>query len=74
MTAPVPPVPRWKIWHPLPFWQVIVILLVTNLIFGVIVGVVHGATGWNLGGGTSGGVAGVVSWLLIVWLARRAKR
>ena len=25
------PVPAWKFWHPLPFWQVIVIAFVTQL-------------------------------------------
>ena len=29
--------PAWKFWHPLPFWHVIVVLLITNVVAALLI-------------------------------------
>ncbi|MFT3709984.1 MAG: hypothetical protein QM817_20320 [Archangium sp.] len=62
-------VPAWKFWHPLPFWQVLVIFLLVSLAFGLIAGGL-GEAGIHLpGAGVSAG-ASLTSYLIVLARAR----
>ena len=52
------PVASWKIWHPLPFWQLIVILLVFTVGFQLLGVGLREHLGWSF---FSGGVASVLA-------------
>lgn len=65
------PIPSWKFWHPIPFWQVLVVFLIAQLIptFALValreLGVID-LPQWIAGG--LGGLFGVV---VVTALARR---
>ncbi len=68
------PVASWKFWHPLPFWQMIVFLLVLNVLFQLL-GV---ALREHLGlffytGGVAAGLAGGLGVGIVMYLARKRR-
>lgn len=63
-------VPAWKFWHPLPFWQVIVIYLLVNLAFGLAAGGL-GEAGVHLPGPGVGAAGSLVSYFVVLARARR---
>jgi hypothetical protein len=67
-------VPTWKFWHPVPFWQVVVVLLAAQIAAGLMVGVASLFVTVPFPGGISGGIGGMLGWLVILLLARRARR
>ena len=69
------PVPNWKFWHPLPWWKMLLILLVFQMACQLTIAVIFTTMGWSgewvsaLGGGLGGGL-GVMT---VQLLAKRAK-
>lgn len=68
MTATVPP---WKFWHPLPFWQVLVIGFVVQLVLVVPVEMLNGGLGLGIPVGVASGIAGVAMFVVIRMFAQR---
>lgn len=64
-------VPAWKFWHPLPFWHVIAIGFVTQIIATIPVIALRELAGLDLDGAIGGGLGGLLMFLVVRWLARR---
>lgn len=71
MTEPAS-VPPWKFWHPLPFWKVLVVFLLANLVVTFVWVLLRHGLGvtflpeWTIGG--IGGVLGVA--VVTTWRSR----
>ncbi len=68
------PAPGWKFWHPLPFWQVIVIFLVFTIacqLLGVFLREQAGLTWFT--GSIAAGLSGGAGVTLVMILAQRRR-
>ncbi len=63
----------WKFWHPLSFWKVVLIFVLTNLAVTVVWVVLREALKLNLPGFAAGGAGGLVAVLIVSNLARKAR-
>lgn len=71
MTTPAP-VPAWKFWHPMPFWQVLLIYAATNIALSLLAAAV--ATLFAVPGPVIGGGAGLAAYLIVFSRARSLAR
>jgi len=65
------PVPPWKFWHPLPFWQVLLIALAAQLVCTIPVVALQELAGIRLGGAGVGAAGGIVMYLTVRAFAKR---
>jgi hypothetical protein len=68
MTAPVP---TWKFWHPLPFWQVIAVGFVLQFIFVVPLAMLEGGMHLGIPVWIGNGIAGGLMYPSVRYLAQR---
>lgn len=66
------PVPAWKFWHPMPFWQVLVIYAVVTIVLSMLAGGL--ATIFSVPGPIVGGGAALVAYLIVLGRARSLAR
>ncbi|MFO0548351.1 MAG: hypothetical protein U0271_08195 [Polyangiaceae bacterium] len=57
--APSPAVPRWKYWHPLPFWQVFVYFLVAGILANLFVAFLRNVLQLPIPAASGGGIGGL---------------
>jgi hypothetical protein len=68
------PTPSWKFWHPLPFWHVIVVLLVLNVGLQLLgVGLREGLGVTFFSGPLASGLAGGLGVWIILLLAEKRR-
>ena len=72
------PTPTWKFWHPLAFWQVILLLLVFNVGFqligvGLREGLGIGFFSGPLASGLTGGLSVAASMLVMKKVAKKRR-
>ncbi len=65
------PVPAWKFWHPLPFWQVLLIALACQLAVIIPIVALEQLAGIHLGGAPAGGGGGLLMFFAVRGLAKR---
>lgn len=64
-------VPAWKFWHPLPFWQVIVIALVMQFVCIFPIVALQELFGIHVPTWVGSGLAGVGMWFAVRVFAQR---
>ena len=66
-----PPAPAWKFWHPLPFWQVLLVALACQLVCTIPVVALQELAGIRLNGAGVGAAGGFLMVVVIRALAKR---
>ncbi|MEZ4223646.1 MAG: hypothetical protein R3B13_22040 [Polyangiaceae bacterium] len=72
-TTPEAAVPAWKFWHPLPFWHVLVIFFIAQIVAAMPVVFVREALGIGLPTATIGGAGGLVGYFIVMRRAQKAR-
>ncbi len=66
-------VPAWKFWHPLPFWHVLVIFFIAQIVAAIPVVFVREVLGIGLPTATIGGAGGLIGYLIVFNRAQKAR-
>ncbi len=67
------PVPKWKFYHPLPFWKAIGIMFAAVLVANLLTALVGMAFDTTFHSGIGGGIGGGLGAALIMIAAQKAK-
>jgi hypothetical protein len=65
------PVPAWKFWHPLPFWQALVIAAVMQIVFELAIVALDKVAGVRIPYWVGGGLGGFAMFIAVRALANR---
>lgn len=65
------PVPAWKFWHPLPFWQVLLIAVGAQFACIIPLVALQQLFGLQLNGAAAGGGGGLLMFFAVRALAQR---
>lgn len=68
------PAPNWKFWHPLPFWHVLVIFFIAQLVATIFVVALREGLGLNwVSSAAAGGAGGFLGVVIVLARAKKAR-
>lgn len=67
-------VPSWKVWHPLPLWQLFAVLFVAQIVAAIPIVALREGAGLPVPEWLIGGLGGLIGWIVIFRMAAKARQ
>jgi hypothetical protein len=65
------PQPAWKFWHPMPWWQVLLVLLAAQIVTTIPSVALREGLGVPVPTWIASGIGGMLGWIAIIAIVRR---